>query len=110
MWSFSGAIMPQGMLIIHARLFVASSKPQSEDKPDMFEANKTYLCKTRNSVGSRIPCASTHTARSQALFEPGPACVNEPSSSKYTLADMGITVPVSVFSLTGNTSLPQIQA
>lgn len=67
--------------IVLAKL-VASSNTQFEDKPDMIEANTTYLWQTQSSVDARILCASAPVApspRPQSEF--GLACVNEEQAS-----------------------------
>ena len=75
----------------------------------MSEVETTYYSwQMPRSVDARGLCASVPTARSQAQFELIQTCMNELSSCKYILADMGISSLVSVFSFTGNISLPQV--
>ena len=66
-------------------------KTQSADKPDMIEANTTYLWQALNCVDTKGPCASA------------PA-----SSTNNIHADIGVSSPVSAFFIPGNTSLPQV--
>ena len=55
-------------------------KTQSEDKPDMIEADTTYLWQMPSCIDAKVLCASV------------PA-----SSTNNIHADMGISLPVSAF-------------
>ena len=59
----------------------------------MIEVDTTYFWQMSHGVDAKVLCASV------------PA-----SSTKNIHADMGITMPVSAFFISGNTSLPQISA
>ena len=59
----------------------------------MTEANTTYSWQTQNGVDANVLCASIPV-----------------SSTSNIHADMGVSAPVSAFSFTGNTALPQFSA
>ena len=86
--------------IIYIALYMATILPHkaeiifllNQEKPDMVEVDTTYLWQMPGGVDAKSLCASI----------PG-------SSTNNIHADTGST-PVSAFSFTGNTSLPQISA
>ena len=86
--------------IIYIALYIASKLRHkaeisfllNQEKPDMVEVDTTYLWQMPGGVDAKSLCASI----------PG-------SSNNNIHADTGST-PVSVFSFTGNTSLPRISA
>ena len=78
--------------IVLAKL-VASSKNQSEDKSDMVEANTTYLWQMLHGVDTKM------------LYASDPA-----SSTNISAPIWGISTSISVFFVSGNTSLPRISA
>ena len=59
----------------------------------MVDVNTTYLWQTPGGVDAQVLCASAPV-----------------SSTSNIHADMGIFTPMSAFSFTGNTALPQISA
>ena len=59
----------------------------------MVEVNTTYLWQTPGGVDAQVLCASAPV-----------------SSTSNIHADTGVSMPVSAFFISGNTSLPQISA
>ena len=61
-------------------------KTQSEDKPDMIEANTTHLWQMQSSVDAQILCASVPASPFRTQSEFGLAWANEMSASKQANA------------------------
>ena len=60
----------------------APQKTQSDDKPDMMEANTTHLWQMPNGIDAKVLCASVPASLSRTQSEFSLACANEMSASK----------------------------
>ena len=92
-----------------ARMFVASPNTQLKDKPDMIEANTTYLWQTPNSIVAKEFSASVPASPVRPQFGFASAWANTISASRINHSDMAVA-SVSAFFVSGNTSLPQHSA
>ena len=104
-----------------------------KDKPDMLEANSTYLWQTPSGKNAKTLYASVPVSLSQTQFEFEHACVNGMNARKQVpakrsgmalsrprstfaedlfshFADMKVSIPVPVFFIPENTSLPLVSA
>lgn len=82
-------------------------RTQSKDKPDVIEANTTYLWRTLNGVEAKMSCASVPASLFRTQSESGLACVNQVSPDKQTVVDIDAAASVPFFP-TGNTSFLRV--